>query len=107
MHRLCRITVPGLSIESDFAAARERLLAEFPNVHEVIATTAPATLLVLYSGCAEADAWVDALLDSIQTGQVKADRRLSNWRNGNGNGNGSPANGRSGNGHLWDGDSAA
>jgi hypothetical protein len=105
MHRLCRITVPGLSIESDFPAARERLLAEFPNVHEVIATTAPATLLVLYSGCAEADAWVDALLDSIQTGQVKADRRLLNWRNGNGNG--SPANGRSGNGHLWDGDSAA
>jgi hypothetical protein len=103
MHRLCRITVPGLSIESDFAAARERLLAEFPNVHEVIATTAPATLLVLYSGCAEADAWVDALLDSNQTGQVKANRRLLNWRNGNG----SPANGPSGNGHVWDGDSAA
>jgi hypothetical protein len=103
MHRLCRITVPGLSIESDFAAARERLLAEFPNVHEVIATTAPATLLVLYSGCAEADAWVDALLDSTQTDQVKAHRRLLNLRNGNG----SPANGGSGNGRLWDGDSAA
>jgi hypothetical protein len=100
MQRLCRITVPGLSIESHFAAARERLLAEFPNVHEVIATTAPATLLVLYSGCAEADAWVDALLDSTQ---VEANRRRSNWRNGNG----SPANGRSDNGSLWDGDSAA
>jgi hypothetical protein len=103
MQRLCRITVPGLSLESDFAAARERLLAEFPNVHEVIATTAPATLLVLYCGRAEADAWVDALLDSTQTGQVKASRRPLNWRNGNG----SPANGRSGNGDLWDGDSAA
>jgi hypothetical protein len=103
MQRLCRITVPGLSIESDFAAARERLLAEFPNVHEVIATTAPATLLVLYSGQAEADAWVDALLDSAQTDQVKANRRLLNARNGNG----SAANGGSGNGDLWDGDSAA
>jgi hypothetical protein len=105
MQRLCRITVPGLSIESDFAAARERLLADFPNVHEVIATTAPATLLVLYSGPPEADAWVDALLDSTQTGEVKANRRLLNWRNGDGNG--SPANERSGNGSLWDGDSAA
>jgi hypothetical protein len=103
MQRLCRITVPGLSIESDFAAARERLLAEFSNVHEVIATTAPATLLVLYSGQAEAEAWVDALLDSTRTGQVKAHQRLLNLRNGLG----SPANGRSGNGDLWDGDSAA
>jgi hypothetical protein len=103
MQRLCRITVPGLSIESDFAAARERLLADFPNVHEVIATTAPATLLVLYSGAPEADAWVGALLDSTQTGEVKANRRRLKWRHGNG----SPANGRSGNGSLWDGDSAA
>jgi hypothetical protein len=103
MQRLCRITVPGLSIEADFAGARERLLSEFPNVHEVIATTAPATLLVLYSGCAEADAWVDALLDSTQTDHVEVNRRRLNWRNGNG----SPGNGRSDNGSLWDGDSAA
>jgi hypothetical protein len=61
MQRLCRITVPGLSIESDFTAARECLLADFPNVHEVIATTAPATLLVLYSGCADADAWAERM----------------------------------------------
>jgi hypothetical protein len=103
MQRLCRITVPGLSIESDFAGARERLLAEFPNVHEVIATTAPATLLVIYSGRAEADAWVDALLDSSRAGQVKDTGRLLKARNGTA----SPANGRSGNGDSWDDDSAA
>jgi hypothetical protein len=103
MQLLCRITVPGLSIESDFAAARERLLAEFPNVHEVIATTAPATMLVIYSGRAEADAWVDSLLDSTRAGQVTATRRLMKARNGTG----SPANERSGNGELWDDDSAA
>src|SRR6267378_3441617 len=103
MQRLCRITIPGLSIESDFAAARERLLADFTNVHEVIATTAPATLLVLYSGRPEADAWVDALLDSTQAGEVRATRRRLNWRDGNGR----PANGRSRDGSLWDGDSAA
>jgi hypothetical protein len=43
VQRLCRITVPGLSIESDFTAARERILSDFPNVHEVVATTAPGT----------------------------------------------------------------
>jgi len=44
------ITIPGLSVKRDFTAARQCLLADFPNVHEVIATTAAATLLVLYSG---------------------------------------------------------
>jgi hypothetical protein len=103
MQRLCRITIPGLSIESDFAAAREHLLAEFPNVHEVIATTAPATVLVLYSGPAEADSWVDALLDSIETGHVEADRGLSSRRNGDG----STTHRSCGDGGLGDGDFAA
>jgi hypothetical protein len=57
MQRLCRLTVPGLSIKSDFTAAHRTLLADFPNVHEVVATTAPGTLLVLYSGPDEANAW--------------------------------------------------
>jgi hypothetical protein len=82
MHQLCRITVPGLSIKSDFTAVRRRLLTDFPNVHEVIATTAPATLLVVYSGPDEADAWCNTLLDSIATRQRSATRRLLLWRGG-------------------------
>jgi hypothetical protein len=82
MHRLCRITVPGLSIKSDFTAVRQRLLRDFPNVHEVVATTAPATLLVVYSGPDDADAWCNALLDSIATRQKSATRRLLRWRSG-------------------------
>ncbi|MCW3027611.1 MAG: hypothetical protein JWN81_822 [Solirubrobacterales bacterium] len=66
--RICRITVPGLSIRRDFEAARLRLLEDFPNVQEVVATTAPATLLVLYSGADEVDGWLDSLLDSVATG---------------------------------------
>ena len=81
MHRLCRITVPGLSIKSDFTDVRQRLLRDFPNVHEVVATTAPATLLVVYSGPDDADAWCNALLDSIAT-QKSATRRLLLWRSG-------------------------
>jgi hypothetical protein len=74
--RQCRITVPGLSIKRDFTAARQRLLDDFPNVHEVVATTAPATLLVLYSGSEDPAAWLDALLDSVATRQVTATGRL-------------------------------
>jgi hypothetical protein len=90
-------------MESDFAAARRRLLTKFPNVHEVIATTAPATLLVLYDGRDEAEAWVDALLDSAQTAPVKANRRLSSCCDGNG----SPANGSCGDCSIGDGNAAA
>jgi hypothetical protein len=80
MQRLCRITVPGLSVERDFTDARQRLLAEFPNIDEVIATTAPGTLLVLASGRADVDAWVDALIDSVTTRPAKGGGRLPRWR---------------------------
>jgi hypothetical protein len=80
MQRPCRITVPALSIESDFTAARERILSDFPNVHEVVATTAPGTLLLVYTGADEADAWYSALLDSIATRHVSTRRRIPRWR---------------------------
>jgi hypothetical protein len=64
MQKLFRITVPGLSARRDFTTARRRLLAEFPDIQEVVATTAPGTLLVLSSGCEDVDAWLDAL-DSL------------------------------------------
>jgi len=80
MQRLYKLTVPGLSIKTDFTAARQRLLADFPNVHEVVATMAPATLLVVYSGPDEAAAWCNALLGLSATSQVRATRRLLRWR---------------------------
>jgi hypothetical protein len=75
MQRHCRITVPGLSVE-DFSASRRRLRAEFPEIHDVVATTSPGTLLVLYTGRKDVDAWLDALLDLVATRQVTAGRRL-------------------------------
>jgi hypothetical protein len=80
MQRLCRITVPGLG-KSDFTAARERLLTDFPNVAEVVATMTPETLLVVYSGRDESGAWYSTLLDSIATRQGIT-RRLPRWRDG-------------------------
>jgi hypothetical protein len=80
MPRICRITVPGLSVKRDFEAARERVLADFPLVHELIATTAPATLLVLYSGPDEVDAWLDSLLDSVAGHGMKPMSRVRGCR---------------------------
>jgi hypothetical protein len=92
MQRLCRITIPGLSLKWDFAAARERLLGDFPDVHEVIATTAPSTLLVLYAGQDEVDAWLDALLDTVAARQARPSRRrLLLWRGGTLGGGGAAA----------------
>jgi hypothetical protein len=91
MQRLCRITVPGLSLKWDFAAARQRLLSDFPDVHEVIATTAPATLLVLYAGEDDVEAWLDALLDTVAARRGRPSRRLLIWRGGGLGGGGAAA----------------
>ncbi len=81
MQKLCRITIPGLSVKRDFTAARRRLLAEFPDIHEVIATTAPGTLLVLSSGSEDVDAWLD-VLDPLAHREVWDTTRLRRWRGG-------------------------
>jgi hypothetical protein len=79
MQRLCRITVPGLSAR-DFTTARERLLDEFPGIHEVVATTAPGTLLVIYAGSTDVDAWLATLLDSVAARDVNATAGPRAWR---------------------------
>jgi hypothetical protein len=71
MPKLYEITIPGLSMTSDFPAVRHRLLADFPDVVDVLAMTTPATVLVAYRGGDEVDAWLDALSDSV------ASRRIS------------------------------
>jgi hypothetical protein len=67
MPRLHQITIHGLSLKADFTAARRRLIADFPRVVEVFATTMPATVLVGCLGEDEVDAWLDALSDSVAT----------------------------------------
>jgi hypothetical protein len=81
MQKLCRITVPGLSVKRDFTAARRRLMAEFPDIQEVIATTAPGTLLVLSAGREDVDAWLDTLR-SLANRELRKTGRLRRWRGG-------------------------
>jgi hypothetical protein len=75
------ITVPGLSVKRDFTAARRRLLAEFPDIQEVIATTAPGTLLVLSCGPEDVDAWLNTL-DSLATRELRKTGGLRRRRGG-------------------------
>jgi hypothetical protein len=90
MQKLCRITVPGLSVKRDFTAARRRLLAEFPDIQEVVATTAPETLLVLCAGREDVDAWLD-ILRPLATRELRKTVRLRRWRGGGSTGDDSVA----------------
>ena len=75
MQRVCRITVPGLSVTRDFTTARRRLLLDFPDIEEVVATTTPGTFVVVCSGFEDVDAWLDALLESVTIGDANAIKR--------------------------------
>ena len=65
MHKLYEITIPGLSVASELPAVRHRLLADFPDVLDVLATTMPATVLIVYRGAPAPDPWLEALSDSV------------------------------------------
>jgi hypothetical protein len=71
MQRLYEITIPGLSMTADFPAVRHRLLADFPDVVDVLAMTTPASVLVVYTGEQEVDGWIDALSDSVATRRIR------------------------------------
>jgi hypothetical protein len=67
--RLYEITIPRLSIETDFAAVRQRLLADFSGVIEVLAMSTPGTMLIVYEGEDEVDSWCEALDDAVAARQ--------------------------------------
>ena len=48
MPRLFMVTVPGLEVKVRLAPMHDRLLDEFPNVTDVLATTIPETVLIVY-----------------------------------------------------------
>ena len=67
------IKVPGLSMKQDFKAARERLMNDFPMIEDVIATTAPGTVLIVASDPIDVDAWQETLR-SVSTAQARTGR---------------------------------
>jgi hypothetical protein len=73
MRRICRITVSGLSIKQDFKAARSRLMGDYPTIDDVIATTAPGTVLILASDPVDIDGWCE-VMHSVSTAEARAER---------------------------------
>jgi hypothetical protein len=72
MPRLYMLTVPELEVRTDWAAVHDRLLDDFPQVTDVLATTMASTLLIVYEGDADVDAWLDALGEAILIRRVRA-----------------------------------
>jgi hypothetical protein len=59
---------------TDYPAVRHRLLADFPHVLDVLAMTTPHTVLVVFRGDAEVNAWLDALSESVATRRISLGR---------------------------------
>ena len=65
MHKLYRITVPGLQVSSDWRLVHDRLLDEFSEVTDVLPTTINGTILIVYEGSDDADAWLETMSETI------------------------------------------
>jgi hypothetical protein len=72
MPRLFMVTVPGLNVACDWAAVHDRLLDDFAEVTDVLATTMTATLLIVYEGDAHIDAWLEGVSAGILSRRMSA-----------------------------------
>jgi hypothetical protein len=73
MPRLFMVTVPGLKVASDWAAVHDRLLDDVPGITDVLATTMTATLLIVYEGDANVDAWLEGIGEGILSRRIIAE----------------------------------
>lgn len=65
MQRFHQITVPELEVSSDWRLIHDRLLDEFPEVTDVLPTTMKGTILIVYEGSGDADAWLETIGETI------------------------------------------
>jgi hypothetical protein len=67
MPSLCLITVPGLEVSSDWRLVHDRLLDEFPDVTDVLATTITETILVVseHAGPGAHSRWLDTVSETL------------------------------------------
>jgi hypothetical protein len=61
MQRLYQVTVPGLDVVSDWRVVHDRLLDQFAEVTDVLATTMKGTILLVYEGSADPDEWLETV----------------------------------------------
>ena len=75
MQQLYMLTLPGLDVKSDWRVVHDRLLDDFDEIEDVLATTMPATLLILYGGEPEVDGWLDGVSEAVLSRRLSAGRR--------------------------------
>jgi hypothetical protein len=63
--KLYLITLSGLDVASEWRVVHDRLLDEFSDVHDVLATTMEGTLLIAYTGAADPDGWLDTMSQTV------------------------------------------
>jgi hypothetical protein len=63
--QLCELEVPGLRVATSLGCARTALRRRFPGVTDVLATTRPGTLLLVYEGDEELEQWA-ATLEAVR-----------------------------------------
>src|SRR5205085_7347517 len=66
MPKLCQITVLGLEVRTDWRLVHDRLLDEFPDVTDVLATTMPATILITSRRSVDPDAWLAVISEAVE-----------------------------------------
>jgi len=79
MQKLYQITVPGLQVSADWRLIHDRLLDEFSEVTDVLPTTMNSTILIVYEGSDDADAWLETVSETILhfRGQIRAGQSWS------------------------------
>jgi hypothetical protein len=75
MTQLLMLTVPGLEVRSDWSSLHDRLLDDFAEIEDVLATTIPATVLIVYEGDADVDGWLERVGETIEIRRMRATRR--------------------------------
>ena len=65
MSRFSQITVPGLHVPSDWRTVHDRLLDDFPRIADVLPTTMPGTILIVYKGAPDVDGWLESVSGAV------------------------------------------
>ena len=63
--KLYSLTLPGLDVRSDWRAAYDRLLDDFPAIDDVLPTTMVATLVIVYRGSEQVDGWLRSIEEAL------------------------------------------
>ena len=63
--KLYSLTLPGLEVRRDWRTVHDRLLDDFAAIEDVLPTTIPATVVIVYRGAARIDRWLDSIDEAI------------------------------------------